>query len=54
MKITGIDFSTAMINLEKERLPHGKWLVRDMRELKLNQKFKEIIGGKLFILNDIE
>lgn len=44
MKVTGVDFSKEMIVMASRRFPQNEWLVQDMRELKLNRKFKAIIA----------
>jgi cyclopropane fatty-acyl-phospholipid synthase-like methyltransferase len=48
MKVTGVDFSTEMIRLAAKRFPQNEWFVQDMRELKLNRKFKAIIAWNSF------
>lgn len=47
-QVTGIDFSSSMIELAKERYPSQKWMIADMRDFNLNQKFDGIIAWNSF------
>jgi len=47
-ELTGVDFATSMIALAKERFPDSKWLVVDMRTLRLARTFDGIIGWHSF------
>lgn len=38
-KITGLDYSESMIALAKLHYPDGKWLVQDVREIQLKERF---------------
>ncbi len=46
--VTGIDASTKMIDLCKQRFPKEKWLIADMRTLDLNEKFHAVIAWHSF------
>jgi SAM-dependent methyltransferase len=46
--VTGVDSSVAMIDLCKARFPHHRWLVADMRQLRLEQKFNGILAWDSF------
>lgn len=47
-KITGVDSSATMIALCRERLPEQTWIVADMRELKLEEKFDGVLAWDSF------
>lgn len=47
-KVTGVDGSKKMIELCQKRFPNEKWLVSDMREINLHQKFDAIIAWHSF------
>jgi trans-aconitate methyltransferase len=47
-KVTGIDSSPALISLCKSRFPGQDWIVADMRELSLNQRFHGILAWDSF------
>ncbi|MBT7609693.1 MAG: class I SAM-dependent methyltransferase [Bacteriovoracaceae bacterium] len=44
MKVTGVDFSSEMIDMATKRFSQNEWHVQDMRKLNLNRKFKAIIA----------
>ena len=55
MKVTGIDYSHAMIDMAKNRFPHSQWYVQDMRELELSHEFRGIIAwNSYFHLNQTD
>jgi len=43
-KVTGVDASTKMIDLCKQRFPTGRWILADMRELALPEQFDLVIA----------
>jgi len=47
-KVTGVDGSPNMIELCKKRFPSERWLVSDMREIHLNQRFDAILAWHSF------
>lgn len=47
-KITGVDGSKNMIELCKKRFPGEHWIVSDMREINLQQKFDAILAWHSF------
>lgn len=47
-KVTGVDGSPNMIELCKKRFPNERWLVSDMREIHLNQRFDAILAWHSF------
>ncbi|MEM9242836.1 MAG: class I SAM-dependent methyltransferase [Pseudomonadota bacterium] len=47
-EVVGIDASEKMIALCKKRFPMARWLVADMRKLKLQQKFNLVIAWHSF------
>lgn len=47
-KITGVDGSKKMIALCKKRFPNEEWIVSDMREINLQQKFDAILAWHSF------
>ncbi|MDQ0315075.1 class I SAM-dependent DNA methyltransferase [Amorphus orientalis] len=47
-RVTGIDASSAMIALAREKQPAGDWRVADMRALDLAESFDGIIGWDSF------
>lgn len=42
--VTGVDGSQKMIELCKKRFPEAKWLVSDMRDIKLQQQFDAVFA----------
>ena len=47
-KITGVDSSTAFIDICKNRFPNHEWIVADMRELSLGRQFEGILAWDSF------
>jgi 2-polyprenyl-3-methyl-5-hydroxy-6-metoxy-1,4-benzoquinol methylase len=47
-KVTGIDGSKKMIELCKKRFPSEQWIVSDMREINLQQRFDVILAWHSF------
>lgn len=47
-QLTGIDFSEKTISIASQRFPLHHWIVQDMRNLKLKQKFHAIIAWNSF------
>jgi len=47
-KITGVDASTKMIDLCKQRFPMANWILADMRQLKLQEQFDLVIAWHSF------
>jgi SAM-dependent methyltransferase len=47
-KVTGVDSSTSMIALCRERFPAASWQVADMRELALGERFDGLIAWHSF------
>ena len=47
-RVTGLDFSLAMLALAQQRWPGGDWRVGDMRKLDLPERFDGIIGWNSF------
>ncbi len=47
-KVTGVDGSKKMIELCKKRFPNEHWIVSDMREINLQQKFDVILAWHSF------
>ncbi len=47
-RVTGVDFSRAMLDLVNERFPDGDWRYADMRRLDLPDRFDGIIGWNSF------
>ena len=47
-KVTGADFSEAMLAIARERFPKGDWRLADMRSLDLDDRFHGIIGWDSF------
>jgi SAM-dependent methyltransferase len=48
LRVTGVDSSSAMISLCRERLPDQEWIVADMRRLALGQRFQAILAWDSF------
>ena len=46
--VTGIDASSKMIDLCKQRFPKNKWILADMRTLALKEKFNAVIAWHSF------
>ncbi len=47
-RLTGVDFSRAMLEIAKTRWPDGDWRVADMRALDLPEKFDGIVAWNSF------
>lgn len=47
-KVTGIDGSNKMIELCKKRFPNETWIISDMRNINLNQKFDVVLAWHSF------
>ena len=47
-EVTGIDGSSNLIDMAKRRLPQGRFLVADMREVSLGQTFDLVIAWNSF------
>jgi ubiquinone/menaquinone biosynthesis C-methylase UbiE len=47
-KVTGVDGSQKMIDLCKKRFPSERWIVSDMREINLKEKFDAILAWHSF------
>jgi ubiquinone/menaquinone biosynthesis C-methylase UbiE len=47
-QLTGVDGSANMISLCKKRFPQARWLVADMSELQLDEKFDVILAWHSF------
>jgi 2-polyprenyl-3-methyl-5-hydroxy-6-metoxy-1,4-benzoquinol methylase len=47
-KVTGVDGSQKMIELCKQRFPSENWIVSDMREINLQQRFDAILAWHSF------
>ena len=47
-KVTGVDGSKKMIALCKKRFPSEPWIVSDMRNINLNQKFDVVLAWHSF------
>ena len=48
MRIVGVDYSKGMIELAKKRYPEHNWIVGDMCELNLSEKFDALISWNAF------
>jgi SAM-dependent methyltransferase len=48
LRVTGVDASPTMISLCRERLPDHEWIVADMRDLALGQRFDGILAWDSF------
>ena len=48
LNVSGVDSSTAMISLCRERFPKNSWTVADMRTLNLGQKFAGLLAWNSF------
>ncbi|MBE7635462.1 methyltransferase domain-containing protein [Sneathiella sp. P13V-1] len=46
--LTGVDFSTSMLKLARERFPNNNWIEMDMRKLSMGQQFDGIIAWHSF------
>lgn len=46
--VTGMDCSPRMLDLARERFPHGTWIEGDMRDLNLPKQFQAIVGWDSF------
>lgn len=46
--VTGVDFSSAMLEIARTRWPKGDWREADMRELDLGERFDGIIAWNSF------
>jgi cyclopropane fatty-acyl-phospholipid synthase-like methyltransferase len=47
-ELTGIDGSSKLIELAKNRFPKAKFIIQDMREINLNEKFDIVIAWHSF------
>jgi len=47
-KVTGVDGSKKMIELCKKRFPNEQWIVSDMREINLQQRFDVVLAWHSF------
>ena len=47
-KVTGVDFSDAMLAIARDRWPNGDWRVADMRNLDLGTEFDGLIAWNSF------
>lgn len=47
-EVTGVDISSAMIELARDRMPRGDWREGDMRSLALGERFDGIIAWNSF------
>lgn len=47
-RVTGADFSNAMLDIARERWPNGDWRHADMRQLDLDESFDGIIAWNSF------
>lgn len=47
-KVTGVDGSKKMIELCKKRFPSERWIVSDMREINLQQRFDVVLAWHSF------
>jgi SAM-dependent methyltransferase len=47
-KVTGVDASSVMIGLCRERYPEAEWIVEDMRRLSLAREFGAVIAWDSF------
>ena len=47
-KVTGVDFSDAMLAIARDRWPNGDWRVADMRSLDLGTEFDGLIAWNSF------
>lgn len=53
--VTGIDYSEPMIRIAKKNFPNNQWIIGNMNELNLKEKFQGIIAwNSFFHLNRIE
>ena len=48
MRITGVDFSTEMLELARERFPASSWVEQDMVTLDLKKQFQALIAWNSF------
>ncbi len=55
LRVTGVDSSPTMISLCRKRLPDHEWIVDDMRQVALGQRFDGILAwDSFFHLNHID
>jgi 2-polyprenyl-3-methyl-5-hydroxy-6-metoxy-1,4-benzoquinol methylase len=47
-KVTGVDGSQKMIELCKKRFPSERWIISDMRDINLNQRFDVVLAWHSF------
>lgn len=47
-RVTGLDFTPAMLALARARFPAGRWIEGDMRDLDLGERFTGIVGWDSF------
>jgi SAM-dependent methyltransferase len=45
---TGVDFSPAMLEIARSRVPNGRWVEADMRRLDLDERFAGIVAWDSF------
>ena len=48
LHVTGVDASTTLVSLCRDRMPDQNWIVGDMRSISLNQKFNGILAWDSF------
>lgn len=53
-KVTGVDGSQKMIELCKKRFPSERWIVSDMRDIHLQQRFDAILAWHSFFHLDCD
>jgi len=46
--VTGLDFSTRMLAIARAQLPQARWIMGDMRDLALGERFHAIIAWDSF------
>ena len=46
--VTGLDFSSVMLGIARERFPQATWIEADMRDFDLGRRFDAIIGWDSF------
>lgn len=47
-RVTGVDFSTRMLDLARRRFPQGTWIEGDMRGLAFPERFQAIVAWDSF------
>jgi SAM-dependent methyltransferase len=48
LHVTGVDASSTLISLCRDRLPNQEWMVADMRSLKLGRRFNGVLAWDSF------